>query len=267
MGALDLPVRTRSAASKQGDPQGLIRDEGTSEVQWQAWSGLHAIRTIPLEKWIHPSARLVVVAPHPDDEILACGGLLRQHTERGGKTLVIGVTDGEASHAGQPAWQASQLAVLRHEERLTGLSRLGCGDTEICRLGLQDGKVAGQAGELEAALQKELRWGDIVVSTWRLDGHPDHGACGLAAARACSAVHCRLLEAPVWMWQWGLPNDQRVPWHRLVGLPLTNSAMQAKQKSISAHVSQLEPRSASQAPVLGRTMLERFSRRVEYFFA
>ena len=267
MGALDLPVRAWSASRKQGNSQGLIRDEGTSEAQWQAWSGLHAIRTIPIEKWIHPTARLVVVAPHPDDEILACGGLLRQHAERGGKTLVFGVTDGEASHADQPAWQATQLAMLRHEERLTGLSRLGCNDTEIRRVGLQDGNVAGKAGVLEAALQKELRWGDIVVSTWRSDGHPDHEACGLATARACLAVHCRLLEAPIWMWQWGLPNDQRVPWHRLIGLPLNTSAMQAKQRVILAHASQLEPRGASQGPVLGRTMLERLSRRVEYFFA
>ena len=43
--------------------------------------------------------RVVVVAPHPDDEVLAAGGLMRWMACRGREVLVVGVTDGEASHA------------------------------------------------------------------------------------------------------------------------------------------------------------------------
>ena len=89
-----------------------IRDEGTPESVWQTWPGLDAIESVPIEKWIHPAMRLVVVAPHPDDEILACGGLMAMHAARGGSTLVVAVTDGEASHAEVPSWRAGRLAAV-----------------------------------------------------------------------------------------------------------------------------------------------------------
>ena len=45
------------------------------------------------------------------------------------------------------------------------------------------------------------------AATWRGDGHPDHDAVGRAAATACDAVGCRLLEYPVWMWHWARPGE------------------------------------------------------------
>jgi LmbE family N-acetylglucosaminyl deacetylase len=41
------------------------------------------------------SSRLLIVAPHPDDESLACGVLLQNAVEAGAAILVIYVTDGE----------------------------------------------------------------------------------------------------------------------------------------------------------------------------
>lgn len=244
-----------------------IRDEGTPEAVWQTWPGLDAIESVPIEKWIHPAMRLVVVAPHPDDEILACGGLMAMHAARGGSTLVVAVTDGEASHAEVPSWRADRLAAVRRAERAQGLSRLGCASTDVHRLGLADGKVASQTTALEEELKRVVRWGDIVVTTWRRDGHPDHEACGEAAAGACRAAHCCLLQAPVWMWHWSTPGDPQVPWHRLVGLGLTSREVAGKQRALAAHASQLQPRSSAVGPVLGPTMLERLGRRSEYFFA
>ena len=243
-----------------------IRDEGTPEVAWQAWPGLDAIESVPIEKWMHPAMRLVVVAPHPDDEILACGGLMAMHTARGGSALVVAVTDGEASHAGVSSWRAARLAEVRRAERLRGLSRLGCAGIRVHRLGIPDGKVAGQTTALQEELRRIVRWGDVVVTTWRRDGHPDHEACGDAAASACSAVHCCLLQAPVWMWHWSRPGDPQVPWHRLVGLGLTSREVAGKQRALAAHASQLQPRGSAVGPVLGPVMLERLTRRSEYFF-
>lgn len=243
-----------------------IREDGTPEAAWQTWRGLDAIESVPIEKWMHPAMRLVVVAPHPDDEILACGGLMAMHAARGGSTLVVAVTDGEASHAGVLSWRASRLAAVRRAERLQGLSRLGCTGTQVHRLGLPDGNVAGHTTALEEELRRVVRWGDIVVTTWRRDGHPDHEACGDAATSACGAVRCCLLQAPVWMWHWSRPGDPQVPWHRLVGLGLTSREVAGKQRALAAHASQLEPRGSAVGPVLGPTMLERLTRRSEYFF-
>lgn len=270
MGALDAAVmnemRSVDAAGHQTAAR-TIPEDGTPESIWNAWPGLEAVEVVPIEKWMHPMARLVVVAPHPDDEILACGGLMALHARRGGRSVVVAVTDGEASHGESRSFRPVRLAEARRAERIRGLARLGCAETEVHRLGLADGKVASQVDTLQSELQKVMQWGDIVVTTWRLDGHPDHEACGTAAARACAEVRCRLLEAPVWMWHWSRPADSQVPWHRLVGLQLPGDAVSRKRRAVESHVSQLMPRGNKQGPVLDQTILDRLARDIEYFFA
>jgi LmbE family N-acetylglucosaminyl deacetylase len=266
MGALDAEVMKALVAGDHAAPR-VIAEDGTPETVWNAWSGLDAVELVPIEKWIHPMMRLVVVAPHPDDEILACGGLLSLHARRGGKSLVVAVTDGEASHGELQPWRAGRLAETRRAETIRGLTRLGCEQTEVYRLGLADGKVAQHVDALESELAKVMHWGDIVVTTWRFDGHPDHEACGAAAANACAKARCRLFESPVWMWHWSRPADPRVPWQRLVGLPLPVEASWRKRRAVESHASQWLPRGDAGAPVLAQTMLDRLARRTEYFFA
>lgn len=266
MGALDAEVM-KEVAERDNAVSRVIGRDGTPEAVWNAWPGLDAVELVPIEKWIHPAMRLVVVAPHPDDEILACGGLLALHARRGGKSVVVAVTDGEASHGELRPWRAGKLAETRRAERTRGLARLGCEQTEVYRLGLADGKVANHVDTLESELAKVIQWSDIVVTTWRFDGHPDHEACGAAAASACARARCRLFESPVWMWHWSRPADPQVPWQRLVGLPLPADAVSRKRRAVQSHASQLLPRGDAASPVLDQTMLDRLSRHIEYFFA
>jgi LmbE family N-acetylglucosaminyl deacetylase len=266
MGTLDANVM-RAIEARENSAARVIAEDGTPEKVWDAWPGLDAVELVPIEKWIHPMVRLVVIAPHPDDEILACGGLMAMHARRGGHSVVVAVTDGEASHGELQPWRAGRLAETRREERIRGLERLGCEQTEVYRLGLADGKLASHKETLESELAKVMQWGDIVVTTWRFDGHPDHEACGAAAANACASARCRLFESPVWMWHWSRPADPQVPWQRLVGLPLPGEAVLRKQRAVESHASQLLARDDARAPVLGQTMLDRLARRTEYFFA
>ena len=211
-------------------------------------------------------ARLVVVAPHPDDEVLACGGLVAMHRDQGGAISVIAVTDGEASHADSPHWQPEALAATRRCESLAGLDHLGVADCAVTRLAIPDGRVAHHTLRLALKLQLLLRPSDVVSTTWRFDGHPDHDATGFAASLACSVVGCRLIEAPVWMWHWATPGDPFVPWHRLQRLPLTAQARERKQAGLAAHASQLDPSGRNGGAVLGAAIVARASRADEYFF-
>ena len=45
-----------------------------------------------------PSGPLVLVAPHPDDELLAAGATLAAASDAGIEVRVVAVTDGEMSH-------------------------------------------------------------------------------------------------------------------------------------------------------------------------
>jgi len=85
----------------------------------------------------------------------------------------------------------------------------------------------------------------VVVSTWEHDGHPDHATTAQVARTACSAIGCACLCAPVWMWHWAVPGDDRVPWLRLRALPLEAADSRRKQAALLAHRSHLIPISDS----------------------
>ena len=60
--------------------------------------------------------RTVVVAPHADDESLACGGLLALLARQGVEAHVVVVTDGAASHPGSAMFPPARLAAVREAE-------------------------------------------------------------------------------------------------------------------------------------------------------
>ncbi|WP_369010244.1 PIG-L family deacetylase, partial [Salmonella enterica] len=56
------------------------------------------------------------MAPHPDDEVLACGGLMCVATDLGLEVMVVAVTDGEACYPGESWWTPQRLRQARREE-------------------------------------------------------------------------------------------------------------------------------------------------------
>ena len=244
----------------------LIQGDGTPDSAWQAWLASGQIALGSMASFLNPNVRLVVIAPHPDDEVLACGGLMAMHLAQAGDICVIAVTDGEASHVASPLRHGHSLAATRCAERLAGLHQLGLKDSAVTRLALPDGLVAQHTLRLSSQLQRLLRPADVVVTTWRLDGHPDHDATGLAASWACCAVGCCLIEAPVWMWHWATPAHLLVPWQRLQRFELTLQACDRKQAALSQHVSQLDESRQANGAVLGKAIVQRAQRPVEYFF-
>jgi len=267
-GRFEMPALPAKPLVTRAPP--LIRGEGTAEATWALCPAVLQAPAWALDDWLDARARLVVVAPHPDDEVLACGGLVACHAARGGEVSVLAVTEGDASHDDCAEWSRAALAAVRRRESAAGLALLtgpGGRPSQRLSLALPDGAVAAHAGHLLATLQTRLRSDDVVVTTWERDGHPDHDATAAVTAHACRAVGCRLLAAPVWMWHWARCNDPRVPWHRLRRLCLGDEAWRRKQLALGAHASQLRPRSSGAGPVLGQSIVQRAARRCEYYFA
>lgn len=244
----------------------LIRDAGTPDSLWVPWLRRQAIRPVPITELCPNGSRLVVVAPHPDDEVLACGGLLTMHAKRGLPSLVVAVTDGEASHGTADLRACAILGARRAEESYAGLRTLGVAACSVVRLGIPDGEAMRYVDAITQKLGSLLKTSDVVVTTWHLDGHPDHEAVAEAARRASIAAGSRLLQAPVWMWHWAEPGDARVPWKDLVALELAETTIQAKQDALCCHQTQLEARGGGLGPVLVSSIRERAARACEYFF-
>ena len=150
--------------------------------------------------------RLVVVVAHPDDETLACGGLLARAAEHDLPTVVVVATDGEASHPDSPTVDAEELAGRRREELIAAVGILHPG-RRLIRLGLPDGRLPGHEDTIADRLRDVVDADTILVSTCRHDAHGDHEAVAQAAADVAVETGARHLEAPIWLWYWGEPGD------------------------------------------------------------
>ena len=86
---------------------------GTPEQAWQSW---HELAGRPKLRMPAPPATAVVIAPHPDDEVLGVGGLLTLLARTGTAVHIVAVTDGEASHPESPTLTPRALAARRIAE-------------------------------------------------------------------------------------------------------------------------------------------------------
>ncbi len=235
--AAAMPSRRAQRRVVDGAQSRQIVGRGTPERAWRA-----AMPSLPVESvetLVPPGRRAVVIAPHPDDEVLGVGGTMAALSALGREVMVVSVTDGEASHPGSTRWPAEALRRARAAERVAALRRLGLARPRVERLGLADGAVDGE--RVRRRLLGLLRPTDVVWATWWHDGHPDHEVVGRAAAAACLALEATLYAYPVWMWHWATPGDPRVPWHRLRRIPLDAASAERKQAAVEAFTSQLEP--------------------------
>jgi len=237
---------------------------GTKEEDWLAWPALSDFSAMA---WGSPG-RVVVLAPHPDDETLALGGTMQSLAREGHSISIVAITDGEASHPRSPSVTPEEMARIRSAERKEALTAMGLGHVPVTRLGCRDGAVAADR-YLVHRLGELLAGASWCLAPWERDGHPDHDATGRAARAACAARGVRLVEYPIWAWHWARPSSPEVPWNRASTLPLTPRVLAAKERAIRAYRSQtspLGPRAGDEA-VLPAAVLARFQRPFEIVFA
>lgn len=185
---------------------------------------------------------LVIVAPHPDDESLGCGGLIAEACARGTPVRLVVVSDGVGSHPNSRCYPPEKLRELREDETRRATAALGLAASAIRFLRLPDRYVPTQGGDAERAkaaileAAREVAAGAVCV-TWQHDPHCDHAACAaLVAALRAKLPGVRLLAYPIWGLT--LPPDTEVgPAPRGLRLAV-HSHVAAKAAAIAAHRSQ-----------------------------
>jgi LmbE family N-acetylglucosaminyl deacetylase len=137
--------------------------------------------------------RVLVVAPHPDDDVIGCGGTLHRCASRGAFVLVVYVTDGSASHPASLSFSAERIAALREGEARRALLELSI-QTEPLFLRVRDGTVGQLAtNDREFAavrIADAVRdFGiDTIFEPWAHDPHPDHIATAALVARSVALL-------------------------------------------------------------------------------
>jgi LmbE family N-acetylglucosaminyl deacetylase len=185
----------------------------------------------------------VVIAPHPDDESLGCGGLIVDACRQGVGAKVVIVSDGAGSHPNSKAYPSERLTTLREVEARQAGAELGLRPEAMVFLRLPDRFVPHGGEEAEHAINviadcvKEIGAGSLFVS-WRHDPHCDHEA----SYRIAREVQRRVGEVKLFeyvVWGHTLPPSTEV--HPIRGgfrISINHEAMEKKRRAIAAHRSQ-----------------------------
>lgn len=246
---------------------------GTREAVWRSHLAAMPIRPLNVESLVTTVKTVHILAPHPDDEILIAAGLLQRlagpfcpgRSSSQTRVIIYALTDGEASHPRSREWPPLKLIQTRREESLRALRTLAI-PFERRRLSLPDGALADFEEPIEQELERCAHKGDLLITPWRFDGHPDHEAAGRAAHRIAHQRGLRLFEAPIWGWERCIPDDGAIPLERARRLDLRNDEHERKREAIACFKTQLESDpSTGKPPILSADTLAHFTRNFEIF--
>ena len=186
---------------------------------------------------------ILVIAPHPDDEVLSCGAAITLARSCGHPVMVLFVTDGSASST-SAVIGPGVLAERRRAEALAALHLLGCTPDTAVFLSYRDGTAAQSIESIAADIRIYLaNWRPaLVFSPYGCDPHPDHRAVAAALDLLVRehAVHCPVLEYPRFQPYTALTHllDPR-KWRRFRCIS-TSTLLDTKRLLLAEHRSQCE---------------------------
>jgi LmbE family N-acetylglucosaminyl deacetylase len=226
-----MPLKSTVSGIKSGTQPSVSPSLATAAIKFP-WRSLHS------------TGPVLIVAPHPDDETLGCGGAVALLRSYGCPVWVLVITDGTQSHPRSRKYPAPILQQLREQETRSAMSRLGVASGAVTFLQLSDGKVADAVALQSAQSICRNYLKGIAPKTiflpWRHDPHPDHRATWqlLKDAIVDTGIAARLIEYPIWDWDIQqsnhLPDSSQMQAWRLN----IQNVLGMKQRAIGAYRSQ-----------------------------
>ncbi len=191
--------------------------------------------------------RTLVIAPHPDDESLGCGGaiaLLRQH---GCPVRALVISDGTRSHPNSKKYPVPRLRAVREAEAHAALDILGVEPDETVFLRYGDCAVPfPEDAHFEEAVNRCVEQikgfqAQTVLVPWRRDPHCDHRAAWQIVHAAVEQMSNkpRVLEYPIWVWELAERDDAPMSDEMAAWRLDISTVVARKQDAIKGHVSQI----------------------------
>jgi N-acetylglucosamine malate deacetylase 1 len=162
--------------------------------------------------WDPGKEKVLVLAPHMDDEVIGCGGTLARHVQMGADITVVFLTDGRYGGHIPPGTSVTErqrheqiLVETRKDEARGALNTLGIHN--IIFLDAEDGQLASTAGIAERlrTVLNEVR-PQLVYVPFFLEGHPDHQAVSDVLLAASTGMTADFLCVGYEVWTPLFPN-------------------------------------------------------------
>lgn len=148
-----------------------------------------------------PTGNVLVLAPHPDDEVFGCGGAIMQHVSQKNSVHVIIATDGRAAIEQLEHEQLLAYINTRQQESCQAAHILGYGQPEFWQI--PDRSLEAQT-DLVAKIKQliELKNYSLIYIPSVLEIHPDHYSLAISAIEAV----CQIPQAvTLIMYEIGIP--------------------------------------------------------------
>ena len=203
-------------------------------------------RTLPLAAPLDvlSGGRTLILAPHPDDESLGCGGIIAALCAAGAAPVVVVLTDGARSHPNSRLYPPERLRWVRRAETAEATAALGLPPDALHFLDVPDSRAPTEGPAFEAAVGTLAECAadcTTILATWPGDPHCDHVAADSTARAVAARTGMRHLAYPIWGWT--LAPDVHVPDSACGGVEGwridISGHLQAKRRAIGCYASQL----------------------------
>lgn len=190
-----------------------------------------------------PSIRLpqtaIIIAPHPDDEVFGCCGLMKRMIAEGKQVELIIMTGGGKSHFGCCVIDEDLLIQNRRQLTRNAALLYGLGEEHIHFLNYPDGGVLFSDNEtkvLEGVLERHANEKAAVFSPYsKGEGWSDHIHASNIAKELCANIcpNISQYEYCVWFWYYHCWNTD---WKNAVKLKLSKLESSTKKRAIETYI-------------------------------
>jgi LmbE family N-acetylglucosaminyl deacetylase len=197
------------------------------------------------------SDRVLLFAPHPDDEALAAAGLLQRAALVGARAHIVFATNGDnnvwAQRYVERRWQIAESdrfrwGELRKREVRSAVHAMSLGkQTSLRFLNLPDQEITSLLRKIPARLSAILREEidrfrpTLVIAPSLYDAHPDHSALSVAIGLALE----RSAHPSTPCYFYIIHRPRQMPGSEIRALRLTKAEQRKKRSAIDCYFSQL----------------------------
>ncbi len=206
----------------------------------------------------------LIIAPHPDDEIIGCAGLIQQLIAQSQTPHIVFMTGGEGSHKGCCDIDAETLSKNRRGLARNINSSLGVKEENLHFLNYPDGGIKEEHKETDTlkSLIETIRPATIFVPHWG-EGWPDHLNTRLIGKELAKTCGADVYEYCVWMWYY---NTWHLNWKQGFIINMTEQEHKNKIKAIEDYTLPTAPCGKPWSGVLPKVFLKAAKWKKELYF-